>query len=311
MRDILRSTGNHLFMAKQIAEITGDSIERTRSKVLREEIKKRVPFLDYSFLAVLKANAKVSISVHSRDVATVMLEMRDIVLDEVERQMPPILQTLNELMKLQTRAQRFAQIESILQSNLEVVESKDHRGVIDGLTTHEPHILQLYLLVNQLLEDLESAETVTDLPFLAKLVLVREEIRLVGEETELKKAGKFTTQYIYQQLPVAELAFLKELMLLNDSPTRKTALTDAFMGDKRIIQKNTLQTKAEGTRSDTINFKKMHDALTTVKPGRLIDTLSLLEAELGKHETISHKKRVQDIRVESCEILEKIVMGTM
>ena len=59
----------------------------------------------------------------------------------------------------------------------------------------------------QILEDIESREIIPDVRLLAKLVLVREDIRMIEKESEYKTTYKFGTKYMHEQVLYVQIVY--------------------------------------------------------------------------------------------------------
>merc|ERR1712061_850121 len=87
IKAILREAGDDLFISKQISKISGDVIYIDRKQVLRESVEKRKEILDSAFLSALNAYTAASRAIKAEDAQKVLLELKEIVLESIRREM--------------------------------------------------------------------------------------------------------------------------------------------------------------------------------------------------------------------------------
>merc|ERR1712217_754332 len=164
-----------------------------RKQVLRESVEKRKKIFDSAFLSALNAYIVASRVIKAEEALKVLLELKEIVLESIRREMHFLISFVEETLTYPKRAERLAKLESfLLDSNKKIKPITSNLSDRDQWT--QP-ILQLYLITNQLIEDMESLEIIPDIKLLAKIVILREEIRLIERNTGTKK--EFRSNYIY------------------------------------------------------------------------------------------------------------------
>merc|ERR1712039_1141692 len=305
-----REAGDELFISKQISKISGDVIYIDRKQVLRESVEKRKKIFDGVFLSALNAYIVASRVIKAEEALEVILELKEIVLESIRGEMHFLIPFVEETLTYPRRAKRLAKLESfLLDSNKKIKPIT--ANLPDPDQWNQP-ILQLYLITNQLLEDMESLEIIPDIKLLAKIVILREELRLIERNTGTKE--EYRSKYIYQHVPSVEMAFLKELMRVDDCTKRKNIIKTAISGDNLAINEISSSTtdfteilkhkKREGTKA------KLSE---TVRPGRLMDSLSVMKEQLTLEDSKNQARinRIMDIWFESNKSLEEIAFGNL
>ena len=155
---------------------------------------------------------------------------------------------------------------------------------------------QLERAASQLVDDMEASAGVVDSRLLARLCLLREELQqLVDEGTNLSglgtgnepasggdsaaAPGQGSSPYtLLRVVPQSTVAFIKELMVVPSSERRRALLEKAFKedwdgGTAHVASSRPASSgpgQADGTR----------DASSGVRPGRLLNGIKALQAEL-------------------------------
>merc|ERR1711976_336442 len=84
------------------------------------------------------------------------------------------------------------------------------------------------------LEEMESRKNIPNFSMLANLILVREELRLIEQDSSHFALHNLLIDLTQQKVPNEEMIFLKELISMNDSSKRIAILK------KNLSNKNTL-----------------------------------------------------------------------
>jgi len=155
-------------------------------------------------MTALNAYIRLSLATMDKNVAEVMLELKEVLLETIRVETQPQIQFLEEIIKLPKRIDRLTLLESLFQNTENELNTKttyaQNDTNIHNFTINEPSFLQLYFATNQLLEDMEY-ENIFDVRLLARMVIIREEVRLFEQEYNYIALSKIRTSSINQNVP--------------------------------------------------------------------------------------------------------------
>lgn len=294
IKNLLRDAGNNLFFSKQASEFTGEICKYSRKKALYEAVEKHLGCLDQGFFTALNVNIGLSKIMRAEDVTEIMLELKEVILESIRRDMHPQLKHLEEIISLPTRTDRFTYIENSIK-NIQMSKYHNHSKILflPESIHRDPPLVQLYLAASQLIDNMESRHEIFDIKLLAKTVLVREELRLFEQESHCAVTFKLISGFT-KKVPVVETAFLKEILNLKDSIERKAVIK------KALVENNKIKDKMYNESTSEIKFK--------IKPGRLMDSIHIVKEELSKKGPAAkiQVNRIIEIWLESCKSIEEI-----
>ncbi|WIA35987.1 hypothetical protein OEZ86_007350 [Tetradesmus obliquus] len=144
----------------------------------RNAVVKRLEWLDGNFLAALNAYMSVPGVAANAELRALLGAIREEVLDLVSARMPPSVQVLSAALNFNSRAGRASVVSTALSGGAGALPFCD----LDALGA----------AASQLVEDMEDQQVVADRVLLARLVLLREELRLKAEQHDAQQQF-FTT----------------------------------------------------------------------------------------------------------------------
>jgi hypothetical protein len=227
---IFKEAGDELFIGKQLSKIIGDRLEITRKSAIRKAVENRFDFLDQAFLSVINAYINMAETSKTKDLYDIMSELKEIVLDFLRKDMQPLVQHLEEIIRYPTRSERLFWLEILLNRvKNEAHTTNNCYKCLSSSIPSDPPIIQLYLLINQILEETESLKNIPDIKLFSKLVLFREELRLLEQESSHIALRSLSIDLIQNKVPNAEMTFIKELIIVKDSFTRISILKKTIL----------------------------------------------------------------------------------
>ncbi|KAF6260175.1 hypothetical protein COO60DRAFT_1508976 [Scenedesmus sp. NREL 46B-D3] len=176
LQEMMSEVLNELLIEEASAYVLDEATPSIDLKqAARNAVVKRLEWLDANFLAALNAYMSVPGVAANAELRALLGALREEVLDLVSARMPPSVQVLNLALGHNNRAGRASVVSTALSGGGGAVPSCN----LDSLGA----------AAAQLVEDMEDQEVVADRVLLARLVLLREELRLRSEQLE---AHEFT-----------------------------------------------------------------------------------------------------------------------
>eukprot|EP00879_Flechtneria_rotunda_P010520 GHRR01010997.1.p1 GENE.GHRR01010997.1~~GHRR01010997.1.p1 ORF type:complete len:525 (+),score=202.09 GHRR01010997.1:426-2000(+) len=305
LNDIITEALNEMLLEEASAYLAGqDEPDLQLSQAARNAVVKRLDWLDANFLAALNAYLATPGVQANSELAALLKAVRTEVLDLVATRLPPSVQVLNATLQHNNREKRHA----VLQLALSGGDGAVPAGSLETLGA----------AAHQLVDDMEDQQVVADRALLARLVLVREELRMlaIGQAAEQQFWGQ---QVIQQQpsqpsadqtstsgaatsttaahgkgffafhrsnLPARCAAFMKELLAVPERDRRLALLTKAFNED--WVGENMASAKDSGAPTTSEQQSRglkdigqlQPQSLDIVRPGRFFTTLFAMRQEL-------------------------------
>eukprot|EP00198_Chlamydomonas_reinhardtii_P005138 XP_001694474.1 predicted protein [Chlamydomonas reinhardtii] len=172
--EIVDEVTREMFVSEAVAYLVRDQADQTELAAVRTAVARRVEFLDANFLAALTGFIRACDARGDRQLASLLMHVREEVLRQVASRMPSAAQFIDEM---------------------------------------------------------EEQAEVLDRRLLARLVLVREELRMLREEGRFTDEGGSPEEPVRSNVPQRCAAFLKELVAVSDPVRRVGLLSRAFETD--------------------------------------------------------------------------------
>jgi len=256
----------------------------------------------------------------TKDLYEIMSELKEIVLDFLRKDMQPLVQHLEEIIRYPTRSERLFRLETLLNRvKNEAYTTNNCYECLSSSIPSDPPIIQLYLFINQVLEETESLTNIPDLKLFSKLVLFREELRLLEQESSHIALRSLSIDLIQDRVPNAEMTFIKELILVKDSLARisilkKTILTGDMALEGTASVNSSISSRSKLIQENLQEEKKLMDTdekpknwnNRSIRPNRLMDCIFIIKGEMSKKESEPYKARIMDIWLDCVKSLEEI-----
>jgi hypothetical protein len=335
----------------------------TLEGIVRGAVAQRVEWLDDAFLAALDAfvvaidgrrrqreqqqqtgAAAADADADGRLIQVLQL-VRGQVLAQVSARLPPAVRVLDAALRETERRERIEVVErALLQGGGggdDDISSNNNSGGLPRVSFEA-----LASAAGQLVDDMEDAEAVPDRALLARLVLLREELRAMharqawgggGGGEGGNGGGKSSTAAIFgfnrANLPRSCAAFAKELLAVGDGTRRAALLTKAFEEDWTGGAGGGGGGGGEGGSggggfggaSQQQKKKQKKESPDVVRPGRFLATLHAMSAELEQRvrssqgdsgeareeaeRAVAVLRRMDDVRMEAVAVLDRMQRG--
>uniref|UniRef100_A0A7S3VMY3 Uncharacterized protein n=1 Tax=Dunaliella tertiolecta TaxID=3047 RepID=A0A7S3VMY3_DUNTE len=191
---------------------------------------------------------------------------------------------------------------------------------------------------SQLIDDMEEQQVIADRRLLARMCLVREEVRWLDQEQnftssssssssstedeESKKRRVSSAYFARANVPQRCIAYLKELLVLNDPAQRVALLSRAFVED---WDGTTSPSGNKGQEQLDTSQPKNASIPEYIRPGRFLTTLHAMESQFLEAEAqgtgpaasqdpaqrAKVMQRLSDIHLEAVAVLDKVQRGEL
>lgn len=291
----------------------------TEEEACRSAVVRRIEFLDANFLGALTGYIdmlKKSKGDEGQDGMLSLLEgIRTQVLYQVALRLPPAAGVLNRVLAHEEKDARLAVLREAMEGGKGDIPGSDFESLSAAAT--------------QFIDDMEDAEVVIDRRLLARLCLVREEVRWIadersftsGETIGLKKerskddngdedGGEGEEEdgprpVLRTNVPQRPAAFINQLVSVPDPTMRVALISRAFCEDwDGAAPRQKAQTAAQKDQPDYVRPGRFMAALTLMMSR--IEQEGLEEAKRG-----SLVKRMADIQLEAINILDRMQRGEL
>lgn len=296
------------------AEVDKEAPERDHVAILRGVVAAELPELDEFFLAALGAYLNAASKredKHSKQLLRLLLAVREEVLRAVGSQLPVDIQLVEALTALPDRAQRAALLDEVREeARAEAEEGPEAgEGTWRQLSPTRFPGLTLEAAENaaaRLVEQMEGTDAVVADPvLLSRAVLAREAVRdalsrdgppVAPSPPPPPPQPVATAAFPPSQLPRWEMGLLKELLTVGDPVMRRGLLRHA-MSEALALNNNPDDSASRGGMrpagarpagmrpiSARAAAQPNADEPAPVRPGRLLDCIATLCADVAKNE---------------------------
>jgi len=267
-KDMLRE----LFIGSATNYVTGEGamddevksmLERVVSPKINEMPPSVLPMID-SFIKTIEDDPDCQ--ENTDDTIRVLMLIKGFILETLERTLPMSLQKLQTILDTER------------EHRLRVYES----SIGD---TDDGSLLDVYKSCDSLIQTIESQEdTDIDLVFLCKLCIIRYEMSSILPPDEIQQSveNRFT---VLGGVPEDDSSFLKELIKVSDSSTRKYLIQSSIQPED--------------------------NAKTIRRPGTFIDCIAALQGEMisRRDGEVTHERvynRLEEISLDTIRVLEEL-----
>lgn len=288
LNDIIEEVGRNMFVSEATAFVTSENPDMSQQEAIRNAVVQRIEFLDANFLAALGAYIQVAQTNKEDVLADVLVTMREEVLRQVALRLPPAAQVLDLALKETDKDARVQIVKTALEGGKDSVPGAD----MDSL----------WATTCQFVDDMEEQEIIADRKLLARLCLVKEELRWIDLEQNFMQQSDVVL-FSRANVPQSCIAFLKEIVRVSADDQRIGLLTKAFKEDWDY---------GSGSKpaSQDVSEYGSSNALTrdTVRPGKFLSTLHSAKTRLKQDEEANALllRKIDLIQYESVSILDKM-----
>ncbi|KAG2493512.1 hypothetical protein HYH03_008328 [Edaphochlamys debaryana] len=214
--EIVDEVTRELFLSEAVAYLQEDAADTSEQLAVREAVSRRLDFLDANFLTALSGFIRATEARGDAALAKLLTTIRTEVLSQVSGRMPLAAQVLDRVVREMDRDVRLRILREAV--------SEHARKLPDGVPGADLDTLSA--TASKFIDEMEDQREVPDRRLLARLCLVREELRLLREELRFTggaAADGLPPEPVRSNVPQRCAAFLKELVAVGD-PLRRVAL---------------------------------------------------------------------------------------
>ncbi|KAF8059359.1 PEP-related development arrested 1 [Scenedesmus sp. PABB004] len=317
LQDIVTEVLNELLVEEASAYVMDEEGPGLAlNQAARNAVVKRLEWLDSNFLAALNAYLAAPSVQRDGELVALLGAVRTEVLELVAARLPASVQVLNAALQHAGKQQREELVARALNGG---------GGALPGASLDE-----LGGAAIQLVDDMEDQQVVADRALLARLVLVREELRAMVERQDAQlftgssapaAGGPPSAAQLFAfhrtNLPARCAAFMKELLVVPEQGRRLGLLTKAFQED----WVGEAPAPPGGAAPAAAGAQGKPETLDIVRPGRFLSTLHAMRAELELQltsgavtaeqleagaPTLAVLRQLDAIRVEAMAALDRI-----
>ncbi|MEW5305368.1 MAG: hypothetical protein WDW36_007911 [Sanguina aurantia] len=287
-----------MFVAEAAAYIQSANVDLIQADAVRNAVVARIDLLDANFLASLNGYVKAATDRGDAQLSELLVAVADEVLRQVALRLPSAARVLDLALKQRDKDARVQVLQSALDGGAGEVPAAEVEALLS--TT------------SQFIDDMEEQESVADRALLARMCLVREELRWVELERSFGGESFPSSTSRRANVPQRCVAFMKELMAVSDGLKRVGLLDRAFSDDwdGAAPQKKSTAAAAAAATAAAAGGKASQDF---VRPGRFLSTLHATKEEL-ELDAIKHAlvlQRLEAILMESVAVLDKLQRTTV
>ena len=173
--DIVEEVSREVFVAEAAAYVYNESPDVALADAVRGAVARRLEWLDGNFLAAVGAYADAAARQGNAPLAKLLGVLRDEVLAQVTLRMPAPVRVLDAALKHDRMSERLRVLRTALAGGAGDVPAADMQS--------------LAATANQFVDDMEEQQVVADRALLARLVLIREELRALHQRAAEQRAG--------------------------------------------------------------------------------------------------------------------------
>ncbi|MEW5314075.1 MAG: hypothetical protein WDW38_005598 [Sanguina aurantia] len=285
-----------MFVAEAAAYIQSANVDLIQTDAVRNAVVARIDLLDANFLASLNGYVKAANDGGDAQLSELLVAVADEVLRQVALRLPSAARVLDLALKQRDKDARVQVLKSALDGGAGEIPAAEVEALLS--TT------------SQFIDDMEEQESIADRALLARMCLVREELRWVELERSFGGESFPSSTSRRANVPQRCVAFMKELMAVSDSLKRVGLLDRAFSKDWDGAAPQKKATAAAAAAAAAAGGKSSPDF---VRPGRFLSTLHATKEEL-ELDAIKHAlvlQRLEAILMESVAVLDKLQRTTV
>eukprot|EP01025_Chloroclados_australasicus_P004326 TRINITY_DN11058_c0_g1_i1.p2 TRINITY_DN11058_c0_g1~~TRINITY_DN11058_c0_g1_i1.p2 ORF type:complete len:378 (+),score=65.21 TRINITY_DN11058_c0_g1_i1:81-1214(+) len=249
-------------------------------QVVKNVITQRLETLDESFLATIGACIAVVTQQGDRDLAALLSVVKDVTIELLRDKMPPVMQILENAIAVKDKEKRLEYLESIIYGNQSEVGLENLLACSAGMV-----------------DDMEENIIIADRQLHASMVILREELKDLDSQYSWRE-GTPSKMLYREYVPTKSMAFLKELLQVNDPLKSQALLAKSF--NEEYSKDHGVKVKLENLKPGQVIQEDL------IRPGRFLTCLSVMFRELeqlgDEHEKV--KQRLTDIRKYAMAVLQ-------
>lgn len=175
--EIVDEVSREMFVTEAVAYLQEDKDgEQTELQAIKMAVMRRLEFLDANFLTALGGFIRACSSRGDEQLASMLTNVREEVLRQVSSRMPGAAQVLDLALRHVDKDARVGVVRTALSGGADDIPSAD----IDTLSA----------TASKFIDEMEEQPEVVDRKLLARLVLLREELRNLREERRFNDADQ-------------------------------------------------------------------------------------------------------------------------
>ena len=317
---IIRETVEAIFVEEAATEVFNEVSETGERETPAESVDKRAILrgvvrshfeeLDGSFLAALGAYVQASESSGDLQLVSLLNAIKEETLATVTDSWTDEMQVVQLVARLKTAEDRF-----------EVMKTAHTGGGVALGDVKVPGVTveKVERAAAQLVDEMELQEQVPNWELLYQVIVVRETARQLSkavDESGVYSETVVSGSFAPSELPKAEAALIKELVVIGAMEERRAKLASLFDQVKKSIDKSAAQTAGPAgkikLKATTRGFQPRSDKsssggldLKDIRPGRLIDSIINLRVSLmGEGENSrAVVQRLGQLYFEACDVM--------
>ncbi|KAG2454128.1 hypothetical protein HYH02_001164 [Chlamydomonas schloesseri] len=227
--EIVDEVTREMFVSEAVAYLVRDQADQTELAAIRTAVARRVEFLDANFLTALTGFIRACDARGDRQLASLLMNVREEVLRQVAARMPSAAQVLDLALRHADKDARLDLLRTAL-SGGGSGQAAQAAGA-SGEPVPAADLDTLSATASKFIDEMEEQAEVLDRRLLARLVLVREELRMLREEGRFTDDGASPEEPVRSNVPQRCAAFLKEVVAVGDPVRRVGLLSRAFQED--------------------------------------------------------------------------------
>ncbi|GLC37631.1 hypothetical protein PLESTF_001640200 [Pleodorina starrii] len=308
--EIVNEVTRELFVSEAVAYLKDDRADQTELAAVRAAVARRLDFLDANFLTTLSGFAAAASRRGDAPLAALLGAVHDEVLRQVSARMPAAAQVLDLALRHADKDQRVA----VLRTAAAATTTTTTTTTATQPAVPPADLDTLAATASKFIDEMEEQAEIPDRRLLARLVLLREEVRLLREEARFNAGlehgsdGLAAEEPVRTNVPQRCAAFLKELVAVGEPLRRVALLARAFESDwDGAAPRQKPQTSFHANQPDW------------VRPGRLLATLQSMVVQLQQQQeaeggggggggsgTVAVIARLEEIRSEAMAVLDRM-----
>lgn len=177
--EIVEEVSREVFVSEAAAYVFDSDADVALSDAVRGAVARRLEWLDGNFLAAVGAYADAAGRMGNAQLARMLALLRDEVLSQVTLRMPAPVRVLDSALREERMGARLKVLRTALAGGAGDVPGSDMQS--------------LAAAANQFVDDMEDQPEVADRVLLARLVLIREELRALHQRASEQREGESFT----------------------------------------------------------------------------------------------------------------------
>ncbi|GIL68488.1 hypothetical protein Vafri_21758 [Volvox africanus] len=263
--EIVNEVTREMFISEAVAYIQEDRSDQTELTAVRDAVARRLDFLDANFLTTLSGFIRACEQRGDAHLNRLLTAIREEVLRQVAGRMPSAAQVLDLALRHADKDERVGVLRAAAAADRAAVDGAAAAG--SGVPAAD--LDTLAATASKFIDEMEEQPEIPDRRLLARLVLLREEVRLLREEARFNAGAEQPIEPVRSNVPQRCAAFLKELVAVSDPLRRVGLLAAAFERDwDGAAPKQKPQTAFHANQPDG------------VRPGRFLATLQSMVVQL-------------------------------